>query len=251
MTVRIVIPARLQSTRLPGKVLADLGGQPVLAHVIRAAQRCDLGEVWVATDAAEVLDVAHAAGAKTMQTRAEHPSGSDRINEVATAQGWADEDVLVNLQGDEPFMPASLLRAVANVLVEDPDADWATVACAIENQSEFLNPACVKVVCDTMGRALYFSRAPIPHVRDAATDSAPVKALRHIGLYAYRAGALARYCANAPTPLESLEKLEQLRALECGMKIRVHISDNPPPPGIDTAEDLDVARQALVGRGTS
>lgn len=248
MTTRIVIPARMHSTRLPGKVLAPLGEHPVLTHVIQAAQRSQLGEVWVATDSDEVLRVAAAAGARSMRTRADHPSGSDRINEVAIAQQWADSDVVVNLQGDEPFMPTQLLQAVAETLAADPEADWATVACAINEEAEFSNPACVKVVCDALGRALYFSRAPIPHARDAATGSVPPGALRHIGLYAYRAGALARYCANAPTPLESLEKLEQLRALECGMKIRVHVSDNPPPPGIDTAEDLELARETLAGR---
>lgn len=245
MTTRIVIPARMHSTRLPGKVLAPLGELPVLTHVIRAAQRSELGEVWVATDSAEVLAVAEAAGAHTMQTRADHPSGSDRINEVATAQQWAENDVLVNLQGDEPFMPTALLQAVAEALQADGEADWATVACAIDDAADFLNPACVKVVCDSLGRALYFSRAPIPHPRDAEPGALPPGALRHVGLYAYRAGALARYCANAPTPLETLEKLEQLRALECGMKIRVHVSDNPPPPGIDTPADLERARQLL------
>ncbi len=248
MTTRIVIPARLQSTRLPRKVLADLAGEPVLSHVIRAAQSSGLGDVWVATDAVEVLDVADAAGARTMQTRADHPSGSDRINEVAAARGWAEDDVVVNLQGDEPFMPADLLRAVAEALEADEMADWATVACSIHSLDEFRNPACVKVVCDSARRALYFSRAPIPHGRDLPADTMSTLALRHIGLYAYRVGALARYCEIPPTPLEALEKLEQLRALESGMRIRVHVCENPPPPGIDTLEDLEAARVLIQSR---
>lgn len=244
MNVRIVIPARLSSSRLPGKVLADLGGRPVLAHVVQAANDSDLGAVWVASDSDEVLDVARAAGAHAMRTRSDHPSGSDRINEVASTQGWKSDDVLVNLQGDEPFMPVELLRAVTQTLTSS-EADWATVASPISDTKEFRNPACVKVVCALDGRALYFSRAPIPHERDADGGAVPATALRHVGLYSYRVGALARYCAQSPSPLEQLEKLEQLRALECGMRIQVHVAKAAPPPGIDTPDDLEIARQKI------
>lgn len=247
--IRVVIPARLQSSRLPGKVLADLGGEPVLAHVIRAAQASLLGEVWVASDADEVLQLAAEWGVPAQKTSANHPSGSDRINEVARVNSWAPDDVIVNLQGDEPFMPSALLQSVAQLLIDDDNADWATVASPIENRAEFTNPACVKVVCDQKSNALYFSRASIPHERDAnAEASKPASALRHIGLYAYRVGSLARYCENQPTPLEELEKLEQLRALECGMRIKVFVGDQPPPPGIDTAEDLEAARRHIAAR---
>lgn len=246
-TVRVVIPARMQSSRLPGKVLADLGGEPVLAHVVRAAQASKLGEVWVASDATAVLDTAARLGVPSQKTSSDHPSGSDRIHEVAKLNGWADDDVIVNLQGDEPFMPPALLQSVAKLLMEDERADWATVASPIHDSAEFANPACVKVVCDQSGNALYFSRAPIPHERDAKEGTQPpANALRHIGLYAYRVGSLARYCENNPTPLEELEKLEQLRALECGMRIKVFIGQEPPPPGIDTVEDLESARQHLT-----
>ena len=243
MSCRVVIPARLESSRLPGKVLADLDGRPVLAHVVAAAQASGLGEVWVASDAPQVLDVARAAGAQAALTRADHPSGSDRIHELTQAQGWAAGDIVVNLQGDEPFMAPALLSAVAELLRGDATADWATVACPIHNAEDWLSPACVKVVCDQQGRALYFSRSGIPHLRGGAAEQPPPGALRHIGLYAYRVGALARYCQHAPSPLEELEKLEQLRALEHGLRIAVHVAQTPPPAGIDTPADLERAAE--------
>ncbi|MGB1557226.1 MAG: 3-deoxy-manno-octulosonate cytidylyltransferase [Oceanococcaceae bacterium] len=248
MSTRVVIPARLSSSRLPNKVLADLGGEPVIAHVIRAAQAAALGEVWVVSDAEEVLAVAQAAGVGSYRSRGDHPSGSDRIHELAAAKGWAGEDILVNLQGDEPFMPSGMLRTVAHQLSADPGADWATVGVPLRNLEEWQNPACVKIVRSLAGRALYFSRAPIPHPRDAA-GQLPEGALRHIGLYAYRCARLAAWCAREPTPLESLEKLEQLRALELGMQISVAVVDAAPPTGIDTADDLQRARER-VGAAT-
>ncbi|MEN8721043.1 MAG: 3-deoxy-manno-octulosonate cytidylyltransferase [Oceanococcaceae bacterium] len=246
MTVRIVIPARMASSRLPGKVMAMLGDRPVVGHAVNAAQRSGLGDVWVATDAPEVAAWAQSHRVAVGMTRSDHPSGSDRIHELAVAQGWPDEDIVVNLQGDEPYMPVELLRAVARALEQSP-ADWATVAVPIADPAEFANPACVKVVCSTAGDALYFSRAPIPHPRDG--DERACRPLRHVGLYAYRVGALARYCQIAPTPLEQTEKLEQLRALESGMRIRVHVASVAPPAGIDTPADLERARQQLATTG--
>lgn len=241
---RVVIPARLGSSRLPGKVLAPIGEKPVLAHVIAQAQASQLGEVWVATDAEDVVQVAQKAGAAAALTRSDHASGSDRINELAQTQGWSADDVVVNLQGDEPFMPADLLRQVAKGLEDDSQAAWSTLACPLVDPEEWQNPACVKVVCDQRGYALYFSRAPIPHVRDASDSTQPAPgALRHLGLYAYRVGALAEYCAQPSGRLEGLECLEQLRALEMGFGIRVLKAAQAPPVGIDTAEDLRAAQQ--------
>lgn len=242
--VRVVIPARLGSSRLPAKVLAPIGDRPVLAHVIAQAQASKLGEVWVATDAPEVLDIARQAGVASALTRSDHASGSDRINELAQTQGWAAEDVIVNPQGDEPFMPAELLQQVADGLREDARAAWSTLACPLQDAQEWQNPACVKVVCDQRGYALYFSRAPIPHVRDATDARQPAPgALRHLGLYAYRVGALAEYCRRPSGQLEALECLEQLRALEMGLAIRVLVAPQAPPVGIDTAEDLRAAQR--------
>ncbi len=245
---KVVIPARLESTRLPGKVLLDVGGRPLLGHVIERARESGAGEVWVATDSPEVLAVAQRCGVRAGLTRADHPSGSDRIRELADAQGWPDDTVLVNLQGDEPFLPAALIDAVAGRLAADAEIDWATLATPISRASEYFDPNAVKVVRDAAGLALYFSRAPIPWDRNRGPQRelpATMPAFRHIGLYAYRLGALRRYCAAEQADIERTECLEQLRALTLGMRIAVEISEKAPPLGVDTPEDLERLRQAL------
>ncbi len=245
---KVVIPARLESTRLPGKVLLDVAGEPLLAHVIRRARESGASEVWVATDSPQVLAVAQACGVQAGLTRKEHPSGSDRIRELADAQGWDDDTVLVNLQGDEPFLPARLIDTVAGRLAADPAIDWATLAAPISRASEYFDPNAVKLVRDASGSALYFSRAPIPWDRSLGPQRelpATMPALRHIGLYAYRMGALRRYCAAEQADIERTECLEQLRALSLGMRIAVEICEQAPPLGVDTPEDLERLRQAL------
>ena len=251
MSFRVVIPARMESSRLPGKVLLDLAGKPLLQHVLERARESEAEQVWIASDNAEVLQRCQSWSAQAQLTRADHVSGSDRIREVADAQGWDDDCVIVNLQGDEPLLPAALINAVAARLVDNPGADWATLATPIHNSSEYFDPNAVKVVLDNNGDALYFSRAPIPWDRafgprrELPSDMA---ALRHIGLYAYRAGALRRYCQAQQSPLERCESLEQLRALSLGMRIAVQVTEQAPPAGVDTPEDLERVRQFLESR---
>lgn len=254
MSFRVVIPARMASTRLPGKVLADLAGQPVLLHVASRAAASAAQAVWVATDDLRVAQVARDAGLAVAMTRPDHPSGSDRIRELIDAQQWPDDTVVVNVQGDEPQMPTALIDQVAQCLLDEPAADWATVATPLSDPVAWRDPNVVKVVIDDAGFALYFSRAPIPWDRDlGAAEGLPSQAgaLRHIGLYAYRAAALRRYCASPPAALESCERLEQLRALAIGMRIRVLVTEQSPPTGVDTPEDLQRLRAALtaVDRG--
>lgn len=253
MSFRVVIPARMASSRLPGKVMLDLAGRPLLAHVVERARGSGASEVWIATDSPEVMQLAARLGVPAQLTAAEHPSGSDRIRELADAQGWPDDAVIVNLQGDEPMLPSVLVDEVAGRLQSDPAAAWATLASPIERASEYFDPNAVKVVLDQAGYALYFSRAPIPWdrahspLRDLPSG---MPALRHIGLYAYRAGALRSYCAAAPSALERTECLEQLRALTLGMRIAVSVTDTRPPLGVDTPEDLERLRQMLeAGQG--
>lgn len=248
MSFKVVIPARLESSRLPGKVLLDIGGRALLSHVIDRAGESAAAEVWVATDSPEVLKLAESCGVQAALTRPDHHSGSDRIRELADAQAWDDDTILVNLQGDEPFLPAALIDAVAERLDQDAAVDWATVATPIPRASEYFDPNAVKVVLDANGFALYFSRAPIPWDRQHSPQRdlpANMPALRHIGLYAYRLGALRRYCAAPQADIEQTECLEQLRALAMGMRIAVAVTDKPPPVGVDTPEDLERLRQAL------
>lgn len=237
----------MQSSRLPGKVLLDLAGQPMLRHVVSRAQESQAEQVWIATDSQDVMQRAQQWPAQLQLTRADHPSGSDRIRELADTQGWDDDCVIVNVQGDEPLLPAELINAVAQRLVVS-QADWATLATPIAESSEYFDPNAVKVVLDQSGHALYFSRAPIPWDRAHGPQRKlpqQAGALRHIGLYAYRAGALRRYCAAAQSTLEQCESLEQLRALSLGMRIAVEISPQAPPAGVDTPEDLERLRQFL------
>lgn len=242
MSFRVVIPARLASTRLPQKVLRSIHGKPLIQWVWEAACAAQPTEVIIATDAEPVRQACRAFGADAVLTAAEHSSGTDRVHEVAVARAWAHDAVIVNLQGDEPLMPPALLRRVAQLLADDPEADWATPAVPIATREEWLNPNAVKVVCDARGRALYFSRAPIPWPRESAGDVQAAAggglALRHVGLYAYRVGALRRFAGLPPGQLERCEMLEQLRALEAGFHIRVAVERQAPPPGVDTEADL-------------
>ncbi|GAB2181985.1 3-deoxy-manno-octulosonate cytidylyltransferase [Denitratisoma sp. agr-D3] len=243
MGFKVVVPARYASTRLPGKPLADIAGKPMVLRVVDAARRSGAEGVWVATDDERVKDAVIRAGHAAVMTRDDHPSGTDRIAEVATQLGWADEDIVVNVQGDEPLIDPALVAGVAQALAADPAAAIATAAHGLTEAAEFFNPNVVKVVCDAAGRAHYFSRAPIPYARDAfAADQASLPAdlgaLRHIGLYAYRVAFLKRYGSLPPAPTERWESLEQLRALWHGYPIRVLVCDHPPMPGVDTTEDL-------------
>jgi 3-deoxy-manno-octulosonate cytidylyltransferase (CMP-KDO synthetase) len=245
----VVIPARYASTRLPGKPLLDIGGQPMIARVVDCARRTAARQVYVATDHEEVRAAALAHGCEVVMTRPDHASGTDRLAEVAARLGLDDDQIVVNVQGDEPLMDPAVVDAVAAMLEGDAGAAVATAAHPIQTAAEFFNPNVVKVVCDAQGCALYFSRAPIPYARDAFAQSggrpaaddllpAGLPALRHIGLYAYRAGFLHRYAALPPAPIEQYEALEQLRVLWSGQRIRVAIVDQAPEAGVDTWEDL-------------
>jgi 3-deoxy-manno-octulosonate cytidylyltransferase (CMP-KDO synthetase) len=246
---KVVIPARLASTRLPGKMLLPLCGEPLVVHAWRAACRSQAEEVIVAADDVRVAEAVSAFGATVCLTDPAHASGTDRLHEVALQRGWPDATRVVNLQGDEPLMPAVLVDQVAALLAADIRADIATLAHPLHTREVFENPNVVKVVCDGGGHALYFSRAPIPCWRDGggALPKDPL-ALRHIGLYAYRVSALKRFHRLPPAPLETCEALEQLRALHHGLRIRVGVTDTAPPPGVDTAADLEAVRQILEAR---
>lgn len=237
----VVIPARYGSTRLPGKPLADLGGRPLIEHVWRRALTAKLpSRVVVATDD-ERIRAALPPETEVVMTRADHPSGSDRIAEVAAG---LDAGILVNVQGDLPLLDATLVDDLIALLREDPSLGLATVAVPIDTAEEFANPSVVKVVCDVRGRALYFSRAPIPH--DRATPGQPGGAMRHVGIYAYRRDTLLAFAKMAPTPLEQTECLEQLRALENGISIGVVRRSEGVPIEVDTPEDLAAVRKVLA-----
>lgn len=280
MSFRVVIPARLGSTRLPRKVLLEVAGKPVVRHVWEAARQGGAAEVIIATDSAEVMDACKAFGADVRMTAAHHQSGTDRINEVAQAARWADDGIVVNVQGDEPLMPPGLIRQCADLLAGDPAAHIATLCHPLHRVEDWLNPNIVKLVRDHQDYALYFSRAPIPWKRDgraggtvssrseAAADAGtdgpsrtPLASLghlvgaapqlpaglafRHIGLYAYRVGALRQFSALPAAELESCEALEQLRALAAGLRIKVGVTHNPPPRGVDTEADLQAVIELM------
>jgi 3-deoxy-manno-octulosonate cytidylyltransferase (CMP-KDO synthetase) len=234
---RIVIPARFDSTRFPGKPLALLANRPLIAWVVERARNTRAAEVIVATDHGGIAGAARAAGADVAMTAASHVSGTDRVAEVARARGFAPTDLIVNLQGDEPGMPALVVDQVAEALAARDDADLATAAVPIATAAEYRDPNCVKVVTDARGRALYFSRASIPLARDAG-GAVPPGARRHVGLYAYRVGALLRLADLPPSPLELTEKLEQLRALDNGLTILVVDALERPAGDVNTPEDL-------------
>ena len=248
----VAIPARHGSTRFPGKALAPLHGKPMLQWVYERARASGARDVLIATDDAAIAAAAGTFGAAARMTSATHASGTDRLAELAAIEGWPEGDIVVNVQGDEPLIPPAIILQVAALLESDPQAAIATLATPIESLSEFLDPNAVKVVADTEGRALYFSRAPIPWSRDGAPAGLTSQrmlagARRHIGIYAYRVGALRRLAALAATELERTEKLEQLRALENGLVIRVADAVEAPGPDVNTKADLErVARLMAV-----
>jgi 3-deoxy-manno-octulosonate cytidylyltransferase (CMP-KDO synthetase) len=240
---KVVIPARHASTRLPGKPLLEIAGKPMIRHVWERARGSAAGEVIVATDDARIAAACRGFGAEVMETRKDHHSGSDRIGEVIQRRGWDPETIVVNLQGDEPCMPPALIDQVAAGLAEHPAVGVATLAYPIADAETLFDPHVVKVVIDAQGLALYFSRAPIPWHRDAFQGGRAklphgVRFLRHLGLYAYRAGFLTRYISWPPAALEVTESLEQLRILWHGEGIHVGVAAQEPGPGVDTAEDL-------------
>lgn len=247
---RIVIPARYASTRLPGKPLADIAGQPMIVRVAAAARRAQSDGVWVAADDERIVAAVRQYGFDAIMTCKDHASGTDRIAEVVDRLQWDDADIVVNVQGDEPLLEPSLIEAVASALRGDPDAVMATAAFPLTTADDFFSTNVVKVVCDSRGRALYFSRAPIPWDRDrfaARRDVLPadLPAQRHIGLYAYRVSFLRRFGQLAVSPLERCESLEQLRALWHGYQIQVVSVSHAPAPGVDTPEDLERVRRVF------
>jgi 3-deoxy-manno-octulosonate cytidylyltransferase (CMP-KDO synthetase) len=247
----VIVPARLASTRLPRKPLADIGGVPMVVRVARAAAASGADRVVVAADSPEIVDACSAHGVDALLTRADHASGTDRLAEAVEHLGLADDALVVNVQGDEPLMPAAVVRRVAEALAQRTDCAIATACHPLHDAAEFFSPNVVKVVTDANGRALYFSRAPIPWSRDAfasARDRLPpgLPARRHVGLYAYRAGFLRRFPQLPPAALEQHESLEQLRALAHGFGIAVIELTEALPPGVDTPEDLERVRALLL-----
>ena len=250
MNFSVIVPARIASTRLPRKPLADIGGVPMVVRVARRAAQSSALAVVVAADHADIIDACSAHGVRALLTRADHASGSDRLAEACVQLGLDGGDVVVNVQGDEPLLEPALIDACARLLQERTDCVMSTAAHAIDSVAQFVDPNVVKVVVDHAGRALYFSRAPIPWWRDGPpTDvrrlSSPPP-LRHIGLYAYRAGFLRRFATLPPAALESIESLEQLRVLAAGERIAVHVSELRPGPGVDTADDLERVRRLVA-----
>jgi 3-deoxy-manno-octulosonate cytidylyltransferase (CMP-KDO synthetase) len=249
---RVVIPARFGSTRLPGKVLLPLAGKAMMRWVYERACASSASEVIIATDDSRIAAAAGHFGAQVAMTASSHPSGTDRIAEVARERRWADEDIVVNVQADEPLLPSALIGQVAGLLESDAQGALATLATPIAAVEEYLDANVVKAIIDGEGRALYFSRAPVPWDRDGAAAK-PVAfnfdgALRHIGIYAYRVAALRAVTAWPPSRLEVREKLEQLRALEHGLRWRVALASEPPGPDVNTAEDLQRVGRLLAGR---
>jgi len=245
----VAIPARYASTRLPGKPLLPIAGVPMVLHVARRALDAGAAEVVVAVDDARIAQALQGTPVRVVMTRANHVSGSDRLAECAEQLQWPDDAIVVNLQGDEPLAPPSGIQTVAAALTQT-DAPMATLVTPVQTLQEFENPNCVKVVASTDGHALYFSRAPVPWPRDAFGGPYPalpdgVPMLRHIGIYAYRAGFLRTFSRLPPTPLERAESLEQLRVLEHGYRIAVRIAPEPFPAGVDTPEDLARVRAWL------
>lgn len=249
MSFTVIIPARLASTRLPNKPLADIGGVPMVVRVAQRALLSSAERVVVATDSREVIDKCAEFGMAAVLTRADHASGSDRLAEACQVLGLHDDALVVNVQGDEPLIDPALIDSVALLLSARPDCAMSTAAHAIEELADFLNPNIVKVVLDSHQSALYFSRAPIPVGRDFANQawwtagSQLPRPLRHVGVYGYRVGFLKRFPALPQAPMEQLESLEQLRALWHGHRIAVHITHRPPGIGVDTPEDLVQARR--------
>ncbi|MDI1244581.1 MAG: 3-deoxy-manno-octulosonate cytidylyltransferase [Rhodoferax sp.] len=247
MTFTVLIPARLASTRLPNKPLADIAGVPMVVRVAQQALRSGAQRVVVAGDSFEIVAACQAHGIEAVLTRTDHPSGSDRLAEACDLLGLTDDGIVVNVQGDEPLMDPELVTDVAQLLMRRPQAAMSTAAHTLASVAEFHNPNVVKVVLDAQHMALYFSRAPIAYPRDTP-DALPSPApLRHIGIYAYRVSFLRLFPKLAQAPLECTESLEQLRALWHGHRIAVHIAQHAPGPGVDTPEDLERVRRLLAG----
>ena len=246
----VVIPARFASTRLPGKPLLEIGGKPMVVRVAEQAALSGADEICIATDHQPIIAAAQQHGFQACMTRADHTSGTDRIAEVVQLRGWSDNTIVVNVQGDEPLIPPALIRAVAEHLYHHPECAIATVCHAIHDEAAMRNPNIVKTVLDKNGNALYFSRAPIPYPRDVFASQSVIPndlpVLRHIGIYAYRVSFLRAYSQLAPCALERFEALEQLRALYHGYKIGVTITDEAPPAGVDTEQDLQLARKIFA-----
>jgi 3-deoxy-manno-octulosonate cytidylyltransferase (CMP-KDO synthetase) len=247
---KVVIPARFASTRLPGKPLLDICGKPMVIRVAEQAAKSGAQQIIIATDHQPIVAAAQEHGFQACMTRVDHASGTDRIAEVAAQQGWSDETIVVNVQGDEPLIPPQLISAVAQHLQDHPECAIATACHAIHDEASMRNPNIVKVVLDKNANALYFSRAPIPWPRDAYAKDQPlpqdVNVLRHVGIYAYRAGFLHAYGRLTPATIEQVESLEQLRALYHGYKIGVTKTDQAPPSGVDTEQDLGNARRLFT-----
>jgi 3-deoxy-manno-octulosonate cytidylyltransferase (CMP-KDO synthetase) len=246
MRFHVLIPARLASTRLPDKPLADIHGQPMVVRVAQRAAASSAQRVVVAADSEAIVDACRAHGVEAVLTRADHASGSDRLAQACELLGLTGQDLVVNVQGDEPLIEPALIDSVARLLETHPDASMGTAAHAIGSVQEFTNPNVVKVVLDARGFALYFSRAPLPWWRDGfaqGVQSLPQpRPLRHVGIYAYRAAFLRDFPRLPQAPLEVVEALEQLRALWHGHRIAVHVTSGAPAPGVDTAQDLERVR---------
>ncbi len=240
----VIIPARFGSTRFPGKPLVEIEGKPMIQHVYERAQEAGASRVIVATDDGRIVDAVEGFGGQYCMTGVEHESGTERLAEVIQRESISSQEIVVNVQGDEPFIPAQNIRQVANNLAENTLAQMATLSTPIDDAEEVFNPNAVKVITDQSGYALYFSRSPLPYDRSRFMNQTKIDSVgdfhqRHIGIYAYRAGFIKQYIRMAISPLEQIESLEQLRVLWHGEKIHVANAEMPPPVGIDTPEDLD------------
>lgn len=255
LSFHVVIPARFNSTRLPGKPMLLIGGKPMVVRVAEQAAKSGAQQIWIATDHHPIMAAMHEHGFKACMTKADHPSGTDRIAEVVEQHNWPDDTIVVNVQGDEPLIPPQLIREVAQHLHDHPECAMATACHPIHDEAAMRNPNIVKAVLDKHGNALYFSRAPIPYPRDAFASNTPlpenISVLRHIGIYAYRASFLRAYSQLAPAAIEQIESLEQLRVLWHGYKIGVAITQDAPPSGVDTEADLMLAREQFTAQLSS
>jgi 3-deoxy-manno-octulosonate cytidylyltransferase (CMP-KDO synthetase) len=239
----VVIPARYNSSRLPAKALADIAGRPMVLRVVDQARRSRAASVLVATDDARIAGICRAAGVDCMMTSADHPSGTDRIAEVARKVGLPGDSIIVNVQGDEPLIPPAVINQVADNLAARPGTGICTLFSAVADETEFRNPNAVKLVTDNQGNVLYFSRAPIPFPREGFSQACLQHAKRHVGLYAYRVAVLEQFTAWPPAAIEEIEKLEQLRAMHHGVRIHAELCCEAMPAGVDTAEDLEAVRR--------
>jgi 3-deoxy-manno-octulosonate cytidylyltransferase (CMP-KDO synthetase) len=248
----VLIPARLASTRLPNKPLADLAGKPMVVRVAELARASGAARVLVAADDARIVEACAAHGVQALMTRVDHASGSDRLAEAASLLGLPDDALVVNLQGDEPLIDPTLVRSCAELLAAREDCVMSTCAHPIDSLADYVNPNVVKVVLDAAGNALYFSRAPLPWWRDGCVNGSPAlpkpPPLRHLGIYGFRVAFLKRFPSLPPSPHERLESLEQLRVLWHGGRIAVHVTAQSPGPGVDTADDLARVRDILKAR---